>query len=180
MENSIFIEQLVKRHRTKAETKTGVIIFIITAAFIFLWFNLNFLPAIILLVAVTLAIAFFFFNFFMNKEYEYCFVDGELDIDVIYNKTRRRRVFAGETMEFEVMAHYNDSEHLDFYNNFGFKDFSGGIVGPNTYVFVTSHKGKKFRYVIEPNDELLEAIRRRMQPQNFYRKVKAEDKLNEA
>ncbi len=175
--DNIVIEQLVKHHYTKADNKTRFTILIITAVFVLLWLNLPSFPAIVMMVVLTIAIATFFMNFFLNREYEYCFVDGELDIDVIYNKRRRRRVFVGEAAEFEVLAHIGDSEHLDFYKRFKLRDFSGGIVTNNTYIFVAAYKGKKFRIAIEPNDRLVEAMRRYIQPQKFFRKVTTEEKL---
>lgn len=175
--DNIIIEQLVKHNYTKADNKTRFIILIITALFILLWLNLPSFPAMLMMNVLTIAIACFFMNFFLNREYEYCFVDGELDIDVIYNKRRRRRVFSGESAEFEVMAHYTDSENLNFYRNFRLKDFSGGAVTGNTYVFVSAYKGKKYRIAIEPNDKLIEALRMYIPPQKFFRKKLTEEKL---
>lgn len=173
MEN-VFLEQLVKRGYTKKDNKTRLIILIITALFIFLWMHnpLDFLPATIFLVVLTVVIAVFVMNFLLNKEYEYSFAEGELDIDVIYNKSRRRRVFTGSIQEFEIVAPYKDREHLDFYKNFPLRDFSSGLVADNTYIFVTAYKGKKARFVIEPNERLLEAIRISIAPQKFFAKIK--------
>ncbi len=174
---SVYMEQLVKHHETKYDSRKRIIVLVITAVFILIWLHIIFIPAMLALQVITIAISFFVLRIFMNKEYEYCFVDGELDIDVIYNKSYRRRVFAGDVLEFEMFAHFNDSEHLDFYKNFKFKDYSGGLVTPNTYIFVSSYKGKKTRFTIEPNDKLIELIGQRMQNGKFFRKVNAEDKI---
>lgn len=177
MVDNIIIEQLVKHHYTKADNKTRFIILIITALFVLLWLNLNSFAAIAMMVILTIAIAVFFMNFFLNREYEYCFVDGELDIDVIYNKRRRRRVFTGESAEFEVLAHFTDSEHLGFYRRFKLKDFSSGLVTKNTYVFVAAYKGKKFRIAFDPDDRLIDALRRYVPSQKFFMKQTTEEKL---
>ncbi len=174
---STYLEQLVTHHETKHDIRRRMVVLVITALFILIWLHIIFIPAMIALQILTIAIAYFVLRIFFNKEYEYCFVDGELDIDVIYNKSYRRRVFKGEVLEFEMFAHFSDSEHLDFYKNFKFKDYSGGIVTPNTYIFVTSYKGKKTRFAIEPNDELIDLICRRMQHGKFFKKVNAEDKI---
>ncbi len=176
MEN-VIIEQLVHHRETKADRKKRYTILIITALLVFIWLNLNFLPAIIMMEVLTIVCAVFIMNFFMKVEYEYTYVDGDIDIDIIYNKSRRRRVFTGSVQEFEIIAHFTDKENLDFYKNYKLKDFSGGLVTDNTYIFVSSYKGKKARYVIEPNDKLLEAIRQSASPTKFFKLNKTEDKV---
>ncbi len=175
--DSIFIEQLVKHNYTKKDNKTRMIVLIVTALFILLWLALPTVVAKIFMITLTIIIAVLVMNFFLNKEYEYSFVDGELDIDIIYNKSRRRRVFTGSVVEFEIMAHYNDNEHLKFYERFPARDFSAGKISESTYVFVTAYKGKKARFIIDPKEELLEAIRRSMQQQRFFRRKTMEEKL---
>ncbi|MCD7778880.1 MAG: DUF6106 family protein [Clostridiales bacterium] len=176
MEN-VIIEQLVKYSPTKEDRKRRYIYLIITAIFVFIWLNLPNVIAVIFMEVLTVVCAALLMNFFLNKEYEYTFVDGEIDIDVIYNRSRRRRVFTGSVQEFEIIAHFTDRANLDFYKNYKLKDFSGGTVSDNTYVFVASYKGKKSRIVIEPNDKLLEAMRQYTVPSKFFKLNKSEDSL---
>ncbi|MCC8015760.1 MAG: DUF6106 family protein [Eubacterium sp.] len=168
--DNVFVEQLVKHTYTKKDNRTRMIILIITAILIFIWMHnsVKYLAATIFLVVFTIVIAVFAMNFLLNKEYEYTYAEGELDIDLIYNKSRRRRVFTGSIQEFEVIAPYKDKEHLDFYKNFPLRDYSGGLVAENTYVFVASYKGKKARFVIEPNERLLEMLRINISPLKFF------------
>lgn len=173
--DNVIIEQLVNHSSTKADRKKRYIFLIVTAVFVFIWLNLPSLLAVIFMEVLTVVIAALLMNFFLNKEFEYTFVDGEIDIDLIYNKSRRRRVFTGSVQEFEIVAHFTDRDHLDFYKNYKLRDFSGGIVNDNTYIFIASYKGKKGRYVIEPNDKLLEAIRQSSVPSKFFKLKKSEE-----
>ncbi|MCD8090325.1 MAG: hypothetical protein LUD81_06845 [Clostridiales bacterium] len=175
--DNVIIEQLIDHSPTKEDRKRRYIYLIVTAVFVFIWLCLPNILAIIFMEVLTVACAALLMNFFLNKEYEYTFVDGDLDIDVIYNKSRRRRVFTGSVQEFEIIAHFTDKENLDFYKNYKLKDFSGGLVNDNTYVFAASYKGKKARFVIEPNDNLLEALRQSTVPTKFFKLKKTEDKL---
>lgn len=106
----------------------------------------------------------------LNREYEYAYTNGALDIDVIMNRSKRKKVFEGIVSEFEIMAHIDDKEHLTMYDKLPAADFSSGEVLGNTYVFVTTYKGKRKRFIIEPREDILMDMRRELTPRRLYLK----------
>ena len=106
----------------------------------------------------------------LNKEFEYAYTDGILDIDVIMNRTKRKKVFEGNVSEFEIMAHIDDKEHLAMYENIPVENFSSGDVLGNTYVFVATYKGKRKRFIIEPREDILMAMRVDLTPRRMFLK----------
>ena len=106
----------------------------------------------------------------LNKEYEYAYTNGSLDIDVIMNRSKRKKVFEGVVSEFEIMAHIDDKEHLTMYDRLPSADFSSGEVLGNTYVFVTTYKGKRKRFIIEPREDIIMAMRKDLTPRRMYLK----------
>ncbi|MCL2030817.1 MAG: hypothetical protein FWG93_04665, partial [Oscillospiraceae bacterium] len=40
----------------------------------------------------------------LNVEYEYIFTNGDIDFDIIYGRTRRKRLLSANCREFELMA----------------------------------------------------------------------------
>ena len=92
-------------------------------------------------------------------EYEYIFTNGDLDIDVIYNRSRRKRIFTTNMKDIELMAHIEDNNKAgEFHGAQETKNFSSGVNGPDTYVFLTTHNNKRVKIIFEPNEMMLKAI----------------------
>lgn len=167
--NDIFKEQLVKREKNRKDDLRKIIICAIAVGISFFSIvTIGLAGGMVIALAAALIASFFIYN--MNIEYEYAFTNGEIDIDRIYNKSRRKRVFSGSCADFEIMAHIDDKEHLSKYNETKIYDFSSGGIYGNTYVFVAEIKGKKSRVIIEPNDDILNAMLLALTPKKLFKK----------
>lgn len=175
-----FKEQLVPREVNSKDKNKRIFILVAAALIILLlWEIINSVAAlnpdyyyslmllIIVFAALTIFGAIRLINS-INREYEYCYTEGNLDIDVILNKSRRKRVFSGYAEEFEVLASVYDGQHLAMYDSLKTKDFSSGRIKDNTYVFVAVYKGKKRKFIVEPCNEILQALRIDMTPRRAF------------
>jgi len=86
------------------------------------------------------------------KEYEYIFTNGNLQIDVIYNKSKRKTLIDEDVKNFDA---FGKKEEIDVSKDFKRiccipKDYNGDI-----YIFKL--KGKRAVY-ISPNQEMLKLI----------------------
>ncbi|MCL1862611.1 MAG: DUF6106 family protein [Defluviitaleaceae bacterium] len=153
----VFKEQIVKRENTFKDTLIRV----------FLWILVLLVGIIVLLINAQLGvIVIFALGFgarflmgYLNVEYEYVFTNGELDIDIIYDRSRRKRIFSSHVKQFELMAYHDDKNHESALSTAQeTRDYSSGVPGPSTYVFLTAHESKKLKIIIEPNDKMLKAI----------------------
>ena len=154
---SIFKEQLVKRQSNTKDTlkRVGIII----AASIISVIALAMAQAIAPFIVVAIVFGAWFLMSFLKTEYEYSFTDGELDIDVIYNRSRRKRVFTARVNDFEIMAHVDDKMRMgEFSSAQEVRDYSSGVTNENTYAFLINYKGKRLKVIIEPNELMLKAI----------------------
>ena len=154
----VFKEQLVKRHPGPATffAKAGII----TAAFLLMLFTLMLEFIAMFVPVVWLGIGFGVFMALrrLSVEYEYALTNSELDIDIIYSKSRRRRRFSGNVRDIEAFRPVGSPEMEHSFSTAVLKlDFSSGR-GEGAYEFLTSQGGKKTRIVIEPNEEILTAI----------------------
>lgn len=153
----IFKEQLVKREKNrKDDLKKALIISISVALSILALFSFGIGGGAVIILVIALVASYFIYN--MNIEYEYSITNGEIDIDRIYNKSKRKKVFSGNCADFEVMAHIDDNEHLSQYKDLKTVDFSSGGIYGNTYVFVCDYRGKKSKIIIEPNEDILNGM----------------------
>ena len=98
--NDFYTEQLVKRRTTGKVmfAKAGLII--LTLLSLILLLKTPF--AFILTAALIAADIFLFRN--MDLEYEYLFVNGELDVDKIIARSKRKKVFSTNLEELELLA----------------------------------------------------------------------------
>jgi len=154
----VFKEQLVKR-RPDAKTATAKVGIVLAALFLMVLVLMiqvlnMFLP--ILWVAIIFTAYFLFKRF--HIEYEYVLTNYELDIDIIYGKSRRKRIFSASVRDFEAFRRSGSVEMEHSFSSSNTKvDYSGGPDGA-TYEFLVNHGGKKMRIIFEPNEDLLSSI----------------------
>jgi len=165
----VFYEQLVKRQPTGKDR----LIRVAAILGVVLVFVLGTLFLQVIGWALTVAAGFGVYILFgrLKKEYEYSFTNGELDIDVIYNKSSRKRVFSGHVRDFEMMAHAADLRHENTFNTADERqDYSTGVISDRSYTFLTRNNNKRRAITIEPNDSMFEVIVSRIPHSKFYPK----------
>jgi len=166
----VFKEQIIKKEKTKKDKIKKLIILTLAVTFcITLPGIIGIEPSTVIIFVVMFA-TYYVINLF-NVEYEYAYTNGTLDIDCIRNKSRRKTVFSGDVSEFEIMAHISDTGHLGQYSSLKTKDFSSGEILGNTYVFVASYKGKNQKFIIEPNNEILNLMYQKLGVRKFFKKM---------
>ena len=163
----VFNEQIVRRRATAADglKKAGLAL---AAVAVFLLAQ-ALLPGFALFVGAGAGFAAFYAAGFIDVEYEYAFTNGELDIDVIYSKSRRKRLLTAAAKDFELFAHIQDEAHANAF--LGAQDVlscHSGEAGPDTYAFLAVIKGRRTKVVIEPNEKMLRAVRQAMSRNKFH------------
>ena len=98
--SDFYTEQLVKKQSGAKEMaiRAGLIVLTVIAVFIVLMFPLG---IILPILAVVLDV--FMFRR-LNVEYEYLFVNGDLDVDKIMSRAKRKRMFSMNVSEMELLA----------------------------------------------------------------------------
>ena len=96
-----------------------------------------------------------------DLEYEYLFVNGELDIDMIMSKSKRKRVKSLQLAEADLVAPLK-SHRMDYYNgNQKMKtiDFSSGIEDHKRYAMIVRDSGETCKVILELDDELANTMK---------------------
>lgn len=162
-----FIEYMVKHKKGKKES--AMIVIIILSCIAITWFltlpllAYSFkLPQILSTLAFALFIAVFYFAFRLiknqNIEYEYAFTNGELDIDKIMARKKRKKLLTVSTRNFEILARVNSSIYNDFYRNLPTIDASSGNI-EDTYFAVYKKDGEKKSLLFDPPKRMLDAMK---------------------
>ena len=100
-----------------------------------------------------------------NLEYEYQFISGSLDIDVIFARAKRKRARKFDMRAVEVFALadsdvFKQYEHMKADKAYREVDYSSGYPDRKKHAFIISIGEKGVAKVIfEPNEKMVEAIR---------------------
>ena len=103
----------------------------------------------------------------LNVEYEYLFVNGDLDIDKIMNKAKRKRMFSANVNDLEILAPA-DSIEVRQYQKAKTYNYSSGSGQAALYALV-SERGEQKKIIFEPNDTIVEGFYM-MAPRKVVRK----------
>ena len=152
--NETYVEWLVKR-KTPVYLIFLKILFIMMTVCFFLA-GLLFAPA--LLIALVMGIAAYFITLNANLEYEYLYVDRELTVDKVMNKSKRKRIATFDIGKIEIMAPIK-SHQLDSYQNRNYKlvDYSSWEEKQPDGRYVFYYDGQQ-KVTFEPNEEMIKAI----------------------
>ena len=157
--SDLYSELLVKKERTMKDKlmKGGMIALVV----IFGLAGILFMP-LLLFVAIALGIvAYFVVIPGTDLEFEYLFVNGELDIDKIMAKSKRKRVKNLNISECDLMAPLN-SHRMDYYNGnqkMKVMDFSSGIEDHKRYAMITRDGGETCKVILELDDALANTMK---------------------
>ncbi|MBU5480655.1 DUF6106 family protein [Blautia sp. MSJ-19] len=156
--SDLYSELLVKKEATSkdAVVKYGMIVLTVLAAFAGLFMN-----PLLLIVAVALGVACYFVIPRTDLEYEYLFVNGEFDIDMVMAKSKRKKVMSMNLSEADLVAPL-DSQRMAYYNgNDRMKtlDYSSGNPDHKRFAVIIKSGGENRRVIIEPDEQMAQAIK---------------------
>ncbi len=132
------------------------------ATALFLLIGMLFLNPLYFIPGIALGACCYFLVPKLDLEYEYLYVNGELDIDAIYSKQKRKRIASYDMAELEILAP-STSHALDSYLNQGgvkVRDFTSRDPQTQSYTLVFSKDGKRDIIKVELNDVIVGDVRR--------------------
>ncbi len=114
-----------------------------------------------LLVAVGLIYLAYHFTSRLKKEFEYICTEDCMDIDVIMNKSKRKRLLSFNVSQLEIIAPANDSQYNNMLGgNFDKKiDATSKRSDTNVYFAIVEKDGKTL-LKFEPPKEMLEMLQK--------------------
>ncbi|MDY5987455.1 DUF6106 family protein [Sporofaciens sp. SGI.106] len=148
-----YAEQLVKKKTDTKDILIKVLLLVLTVVSVLAVFMF---PFGILLPVIFIVLDVFAFRW-LDVEYEYLFMNGDLDVDKVMHKERRKHIFSMNINDMEVLAPSGSAE-LAPHKNAKVCDFSSKTQGAQTYEMVIVANGAKTRVVFEPNDAILEGM----------------------
>lgn len=150
----IYEEQLVKRKNTGKTMAKKIALILLTIAL----FGMGVLiPYFIVAFLIMIGVDIYLFRS-MDVEYEYLYINGNLDIDKIMSKSRRKQVFEMNVSELEILAPLGSPELRPFQ---GVKaiDYTSGESDKNVYEMIVLKNGEKRKIMFEPNATIVDGMR---------------------
>ena len=157
--SDLYSELLVKRERTIKDSiiKYGLIVLTVIAVIA----SLISTP-LIWIAAIALGLACYFVIPKTDVEYEYLFVNGEFDIDMVMAKSKRKRVKSFNLSEADLVAPLN-SHRMDYYNgnqNMKVLDYSSGNPQHKRFGVITRLDNATCKIILEPDEALAQAMKK--------------------
>lgn len=93
----------------------------------------------------------------LDVEYEYQYFNGDIDIDKIMHKERRKNIFSANIKDMELLAP-SGTPQLNSYGNASVYDFTSGYGNAPVYEMIIAENGVMKRVLFEPDDKMVEGI----------------------
>lgn len=152
--NDSYVECLVAR-KPSGPIKALQVLLVAVAVIGFV-LGMAFVPFLIL--AVAAGIGAYFAGQYANMEFEYLYVDREITVDKVLNKSRRKKGEKFEVDRIEIFAPIN-SWHMDNFKNREYKvtDYSRGIEDKPDRRYVMIYDGGR-KILFEPSEAFVKAV----------------------
>lgn len=156
--NDAYVEILLKRQGKPFDfaIKLGMVIITAVLALIVVFTGkwLLAIPALVLLIVDGIFLP------RLDVEYEYLYVSGELTIDKITGKTKRKNCVQVEMDKVEIIAP-EESDRLSDFRNLKCveSDYTSGRETANPYICIYHEDANVKKIRFEPDDKMLELMR---------------------
>lgn len=158
--NDTYCELIVKRITTTKEVIYRALMVMLTVIAITL--TMMFIASFVLIIGFVFIYLTLMVFRKTDKEYEYQFVSGEMDIDIIYAKHKRKKAKRYDMHKIEVLAPLKSDKFAHYDNNLRLKtlDYSSGRADSLKYAFIMpAGDGVIEKIIFEPNEKILNAIK---------------------
>lgn len=166
MFSDIVCEQLVKKKNGPKQIIAGALT--VSFGFLLSWILFDVANVLIdrtgmlgvILLVVGIALTVFFVRFIIGVEYEYSFVNGELTIDKILAKSKRKHLTDIKVKTFEKLGKY-DPEKVNKLKVDVVRDYSVDKYDTNSIYayFKDETSGRKTLLIFTPNQKLIDSMK---------------------
>lgn len=171
----IFLEYIIKKKNNSTDIAINIGIILLALILTYVLFTVSVAIKLgtfgFILVAGIWFLVYWFFTM-KSKEFEYSITNGELDIDMIIAKRKRKHLLSAKLRQIELCANVHDP---DFQQALKQKVSSKPILMAASeknavrayFTDLIAHDGKKYRLLWEPSPKMLEALVK-FNPQNVH------------
>lgn len=158
--NDALYELIVARRSRPTDLIIRILVILLIIAVALL--GMPFLGFFAFILAVLIAVLAYYFIFpRLNVEYEYILLNHDLQIDVIYNRSKRKSLRNFDVQTAEIIAP-KGSPRLNSYKPDKIYDYSSGNPSGRVFAIMIPLDQKKACIYIEPDEKMTENIKQWM------------------
>ena len=158
--NDALYEQLISRRPKAYDLPVRILVILVIVAVALL--GMPFVGFLSFVIAVILAVVAYYFIFpKLNVEYEYIILNHDLQIDAIYNKSKRKRLKSLDIQGAEIIAQ-KGSPRLNSYKPDKVYDYSSGNPSGKAYAIMMPMDQKNACIYIEPDAKMIDHMKQWM------------------
>ncbi len=169
--NDVFYEQLYARKKTVKEYAIQALIFIVTIGLSMVVFMLclAYIKGFGLMMGTICIgiLVYFGYKLFMrlDVEYEYIYLNGEIDVDRIICRSERSRLLTVKAASFEQFGEYNEAtkQKVDSYPADKRFDVRSNTSDKLYYAIFNHKEHRKTVLIFEPEERILEDMKKYIQ-----------------
>jgi hypothetical protein len=164
--NDIFFEQLIKKKDTIKDKLIKALILLVALLLfaLFLYFaiftTIELINSIAFLLAVGSLVGAWYLISGLNLEYEYIYTNGEMDIDKISAKRKRKRVMTIRISSFDLFEEYNHESYKNQKYDRVIYACTHPLDSGNYCATFHDREGKRCLLVFSPNEKLIAEIQK--------------------
>ena len=153
-----FIEKLVTKKKAAVDFVIIAMILLALLLLLFFFFATNIrigmgIDLLLVVGAIYLGIRIISSR---NVEYEYILTNGDLDIDMIVSKRKRKRIFSANCKEFDILAPVKSNSFSQQVQSIKNRiDASSSIDSPGAYFTTLNYNNNKTLVIFEPDERML-------------------------
>ena len=157
--NDTYVEVLVKRKSKSDKNKLTKLALLL----IILSFCIAMISTSTLVYIFTVLIAFTYYTLVqrLDIEFEYYYMNGELDISKIYSKSRRKTIISASDSMIKIIVPQGEEVTLG-YESLKTIDCSANDPMRTPLVMICEQKKDLKKILLQPNDHLLKELKRNM------------------
>ena len=157
--NDGYEEILVKRQTSAKDTMLKALV--IALAVVPVLAGIVFMSPIFIAVGILLGAAGYYFLLpMLDLEYEYLYVGGDIDIDKIMSKRKRKKVGSWSKDNLEIMAPTGSGQLASYLKEGKVKDYTSGDPNAKTWTLVYGAERSADILKLELTDEIAQDMRR--------------------
>lgn len=162
-----FFEYMVKRKKTSKDLAITVLVILAALIVIYLLMYLMMTPVSMLAFPLQVLVVYLAYRFITtrNVEFEYCVTNGDLDVDKIINRQKRKRVASVESKSIISMAPVG-SDKLEPVGNREVTDVTSGDPEKKVYCVIYGEGSGKV-LMFEPTESMVTEMQRK-NPRNIF------------
>lgn len=153
-----FMEKIVSKRKTFKDNLIAAGIILGTFIVIVAVLNIQIIAKVGLSLFLVVGLIYLAYRLITSRniEFEYVVTNGELDIDKIISKRKRKRIFSASCKEFEILAKVKSSNFSHNVQNIKNRiDASSTIDSDDAYFVTLNYKGVNTLVIFEPDERML-------------------------